>query len=330
MDKEERAHLVHEAGTREWVDRKGNVHDHRDGVRIVFDQPPDFIYDREGQIAGVDAWVRAFAPSGREIRIDPHRRIINPPTMREGQSDPLEAFRVAVAQSIRDTPNPRGWRTAGTVDTIYGITGDGYIQSDSGTYSTARSGSNLLPDNGTPDLYVGQAAFSGPTTYYCFESFCGFDTSAIPDANVVSAVTLSLYMSNDQTTTDFTLQVRTKDWSNGGGLTTADWVAGASLTSGTLLASMSTAGISVGYITPTSVAAFLTAPGMKTGTVYVMLCSSRHASGNTPTLDTVEFLEMRSADASGTTEDPYLTITHTGTGGRQPITRRPTRTLIVR
>lgn len=193
------------------------------------------------------------------------------------------------------------------VTTIFGDTADAYIDSSSLTYSNARAGTGI-----GLDVVTGTSLLVGQTSAFdCYEAFVSFDTSAIADAATVSVVTLSLWLVTDSSATDFTVNVRDRDW--GASVTTADFVAGASLSaSGTLVASIGSSGIgSTGaYKDFTSQAAFLSVTNIKTGTVHLLLDSSRQEGNNTPSGN--EFLEFSSADTSGTTQDPKLTITTAG------------------
>src|SRR5690606_32148284 len=113
---------------------------------------------------------------------------------------------------------------------------------------------------------------------------------------------------SDLSGVDFVVEARQRDW--GASLTTADWVAGASLGGLPLMASLSTNAIGAinAYKTFTSEPAFLTATNLKTGVVYLLLCSSRHRLGNSPSGD--EYVGFSMANTTGTTQDPRLTITH--------------------
>jgi hypothetical protein len=197
-----------------------------------------------------------------------------------------------------------------TVTTVFSGTTDGQVNSrDASTYATARTGSTLTADTAGTTFTVGQdATVSKGTAYDCWEGFLSFDTSGITDTDLVSSIVLDLWLVTDSSVTDFTLEARERDW--GASLTTADWVSGASLGALTLMASIATSGIGAtgAYKTLTSQAAFLTATNLKTGTVYLIVDSSRHVGNNTPTGD--EFVILSSADNSGTTQDPKLTITH--------------------
>ncbi|GIH22996.1 hypothetical protein Aph01nite_13060 [Acrocarpospora phusangensis] len=325
----DRAREVH-AATRSHWGRGGYARLERpygDGGLLVVEREPEFVYGRDGELVGVDAWVQLFGADGRERKIDPHRRIINPPTsvwQREGAiADPVEAFYRSVADCVERAPHPRGWtrrRDRGTVTAVLAGTGDGFLDSFNATYNTARSGSNLNADTSNFVMAVGQ-----DVGFSVYQSYVGFDTSAIPDADTVSAAVLSLWLDNDESATDFTVEARQFNWSSGG-LTTADWIAGASLSGNTLLASIATSGIgaSGAYKNFTSEAALLTATGMKTGTVYMNLSSSRTRTGTAPSGGNPEYVLWAAADASSA--EPTLTITHAGAALAPPMfTSRPPR-----
>lgn len=205
-----------------------------------------------------------------------------------------------------------------TTSTFYASTADGQIESSNATYATARSGGTLVANTGGTSVNVGQV-----TGYACYEAFLSFDTSTIPDGDIITSVTLSLdgTGATDGSDTDFTINARIYNW--GAGLTTADWIAGASLSGNTLVASRSTSGWSAsGYNALTSEAAFLTAIN-KTGVTYLVISSSRHEAGTAPTGN--EYVGFATAEASGTTHDPKLVVTHVAPTGTvassiQPLT----------
>lgn len=198
--------------------------------------------------------------------------------------------------------------------TAYGITADGAAYSAGSTYSTVRSGAAgvAIDGNGGPTAttdYIGQdlGNLVGAGVYWCGEGFFGWDTSSIGSGQTITAATASWYMVADYSTTDFTMNVYARDW--GGTLETGDWVAGADLSGLTLVASKATSGIgSAGLKAWTSEAAFLTSVN-PTGSTYVLMASSRHAAGTTPT--GIELLQLQMADYSGTTQDPKLVVDYT-------------------
>lgn len=192
-------------------------------------------------------------------------------------------------------------------DTIYGDI-YGYLRSYSGTYATARAGTGSMDVEAATQyqLYVGQGVPAG--TYSCYESYLAFDTSAIPDSNVVSDVKLYLYGDGSgPLQTHCTLEVRARDF--GASVDSTDWVAGADLGDYTLLASHDTSGgwATDAYNVLTGNADFRAAIN-KAGYTRIMLNVDKHRAGDVPTnwsLPTV-----CSPKYSGTSEDPYIVVTH--------------------
>lgn len=230
-------------------------------------------------------------PDGTTYRVDNFRE------------SPVEAARSDLAHTVRVVTKNGPWVKAkpGTVSTFYSGAGDGYLRKYDATYLTARTMASATVVSGSAALlYVGQY-----TGYYCWESFIDFDTSAIPDADDVTIAVLSLDGAEDTSATDFTVEARLYDW--GGTLGSADAVAGADLGSHTLLASWDTSGYSASYNDFTSEAAFVSNIS-KTGTTSLILNSSRHRNGDTPTGG--EFVGFWDQGAAGTTEDPKLVVTH--------------------
>lgn len=331
MNAEERAREVKAATSSDWSKRTGGhkLDKVKGEQKLTVTREPEFLYDKDGNVVGVDAWVQLFDANGRELKIDPHRRIINPPTVprsgvveeetgevdRSGQPlkrriltpDPTTAFYEAVWDSVIGIPNEKGWRTRGTVTTVFADQSDGFIESTNATYAIARTGGTLsIPNESIFDLIVGQDG-----GFDCYECFLSFDTSSIPDSDVVSSVVLDTFLTEDRSLgPDFIVEARESNW--GASLTTADWISGAILGSLPLMASISTSGIGSidSYKTFTSEPSFTSATNLKTGFVYLMLSSSRHRLGDPPVGDTDEYIAISPASVSGTTEDPKLTITH--------------------
>lgn len=211
-----------------------------------------------------------------------------------------------------------------TTLTAYADAADEYLNSLDPAYATARSGGTLsVSPDWTSVLEVGQRYYDttgeGDFAYAIREGFVGFDTSAIGDTDAISAAVLNVTSFEDNSDTDFTIQARLSDW--GTSVTTADWVAGGSLSGLTLLATYAT---SSGFTANTaydlaSETAF-TSNVNKTGSTRMLLCSSRTVGNNTPTGS--EYVGIKSADTTGTTSDPKLTVTYSAGGAtwepRQP------------
>ena len=106
----------------------------RGSRRLVFDGPRVPVLDKTGTLVGVSVTVRLFE-GATEIPIDPHRVIINPPTVPRanltyvddpsgevdkhgvrvqrrvvGLPSPEAALIEAVWDSVEATPSPSGWR----------------------------------------------------------------------------------------------------------------------------------------------------------------------------------------------------------------------------
>ena len=150
--------------------------------------------------------------------------------------------------------------------------------------------------------------------YSGYELFISFDTSSI-GSGTISTATLNMTIQEDRTGgSDFNIQARLHDW--GTSVTTADWVAAASLSGKTLLAHKSTVGISNGSAYDFTNDA-LVANINKSGSTRMLLASDRFAAGTIPSGE--EFVHLRTADYTGTTNDPKLVITYS-TGGATTTT----------
>src|SRR3982751_4718499 len=141
-----------------------------------------------------------------------------------------------------------------TTTTVFAGASDFWILYSAGTYANARGGTggSFSADSGSePILYVGQNQFGGPT-FEMMEIMLEFDTSSIPDTDVVSAAFLSFWASNDNDVSDLmTVQARAYDW--GGTQDNADWRTGAQFAALTLLATLPPPG---GTITTTAYSDF--------------------------------------------------------------------------
>lgn len=195
-----------------------------------------------------------------------------------------------------------------TVTTVHAGTADGYVESSSTVYSTARAGTGTLSVSAAAaDALQGQQFFS--PTYKVWELFLAFDVSGIPASDTIDSVVLSIYANADGSDTNFTVLALTKTWRPT--LATADYVAGASLSGLTELATFATSGIAGGYNAFTETGTALrdaVAAAAGSGEVEMVIASSRVRDNNTPTGN--EYVLWATADAAGTTTDPKLVITH--------------------
>lgn len=178
--------------------------------------------------------------------------------------------------------------------TIYSGADDHQVQSVSTVYSTARSGGGTKY-NDTGDLSKVGQWFTSPT-YTCEEVFLEFDTSGVPVGVPTTNVTLKFTVQTAPTSPS-TITVNVGEKTIAGGI--GDFVAGASLSGITDFGSVSIS--STGVKTVTGLADVARSSGYG-----LMLWSSRHEAGTTPTAD--ERANIYSSKASGTSNDPYLTM----------------------
>jgi len=174
----------------------------------------------------------------------------------------------------------------GSPFTLYPSAQSGYLSSSNAAYATARAGSSLGANVGaTP--YVGQGYYAGdyhtPAGYDLYEAFIDFDTSGV--TGTIATATLSLGLSADNSSTDFTVEARVRDW--GSTLTTADWVAGADLASLTLAATLATNGIGAAgaYKAMTEVGTSLRGAINQAGITRFVLASDRTRLSTDPSGD---------------------------------------------
>ncbi|ADG88895.1 hypothetical protein [Thermobispora bispora] len=319
-----RADAVRNAIAQRWAGNGRKLESVRNGRRLVFTSQPEFIRNATGDVVGVDAWVRLYDGDGKELPIDPHRIIVNPPVIpRSGIKEtvdakgkatrvltpsPYEAFIEAVWDSVESQPNPSGWNTAGTVTTIYADEDDGRITCTSSNYSTARAGNGTYNVNPTGNVSAVGQSFASPN-YNVFQMFWGFDTSSIGADARITSIDFELNHALDNSATDFVLEIRERDWVPP--LSSSHFVPGASLAnSGPIVAQRNTNSLpAVGeyWLLDTQPDMFRMA-NLGTGTVRLFGSSSRTRAGNTPSGQ--ESVQFRFAEQSGTTQDPRLTIVH--------------------
>lgn len=214
---------------------------------------------------------------------------------------------------------PLSWMAAATgpvvIDPTYlGETDDGYIYGANAVYSTARSTSSVA-DTGTSACYVGQA-WASPV-YYCYRSFVSFDTSAI-GSDSVSAASIYVKANSDASATDFDIVVYRYAWvdtlSTNREANYDGAYGGSAVLEGTLR------NTSAGWSTGTYYSRTVDAAGINTsGDSRYTLVSGRDTGNNTPTGN--EYVGFYSANQAGTSDDPYLDVTHVPAGGNLAMRR---------
>lgn len=201
----------------------------------------------------------------------------------------------------------RPWVRAnpGTVSTFYADADDGYVQRSDADYADAMSGTPTFetsPDT-SAELDVGQASDSG---YLLAQAFLAFDLSGLDDDQVISSAVLSVWLGFDQTTDDFVAEAREYNWATP--LTTAAWRTGAQLSALTRLGTLDTSSFAGGYEDFVEDGTNFADAVDPTGTLRIVICSANHVTETAPS--DYEYFSFKSANTSGTTQDPKLVVTH--------------------
>jgi hypothetical protein len=190
-----------------------------------------------------------------------------------------------------------------TVTIVFGKTSDAYIHSYNASYATSRNGPASGVDLGN-GLYVGQHFGSG--SYGTFEAFVGFDYSAIPATEVVTAAELRMYMlSMLNTSIPQDVEWHGYGWS-AGGLVLADWRTPAQLSAARTDGITHVTSGAVGNRIQASSDELLVSMRPVVSMEHVVV-TNRMRAGTTPTTD--EALAFSSADEAGTGFDPAMVYT---------------------
>lgn len=179
-----------------------------------------------------------------------------------------------------------------TTYTVYSNTNDQMCYGSSTVYADARSGTTVISGGSSSNSLTAGQTKSG-ATYNCYQSQMSFDTSGVPSTTPSSNPTLklavTLYLVTD------TYRVAEHSWSSG----TAAYVAGASLSGLTQFGTLS--------ISSSGVKTFTGPSDVTRSSAYKLMIHNMDQQNNVaPTTD--EFIQFRSADYTGTADDPYLTI----------------------
>lgn len=185
--------------------------------------------------------------------------------------------------------------------TVYSEANDYYVRSKDPNWGTARSGADLIAAGDTLASIAVGSSFQFGTDYLILDGLFAFDASAVP-AGTDSSIILSLTVSSNSGAAGASLEVYAHTWTSG----TASWVAGADR--GALaIAGTTTTGTGVRTASLSSLPRSL----------YKLMVSDQRVRTNvTPgTLDgDGTQISFHSANASGTTNDPKITLTvETGT-----------------
>ena len=235
--------------------------------------------------------------------------------------NPLQAFREHIVDVVRaatgDLTRPHLMRDEngqlkGDTLAVRSATADGRVQSTStgGTWSAARNGATLAARSATnPETIV--ASVSG-SDYIAAQFFMDFDTSSLGAGATLSNGVFTLYGSGTAETNTNSYDIQIRPFNFGGSVTTADWIdcnPTTGWTNPTLMAHLALGSWNQTSGTANNFTVDSYADVSLTGNTYVVMGLSGLGSTTSPT--GANSLEFRTADQTGTTSDPLLTVTYT-------------------
>lgn len=194
---------------------------------------------------------------------------------------------------------------------------DGLVQysnaADTWTSTRDKATASLVQE--VTDLQMGQAEWCAVcgSRYIITRNVLKFDTASIPDSDVISAATLSVYPSAKDATNSDSLEIVTATTAANTSLTAADYAKANWGT--TSFGSLTLSALSTGAYNDITLNGSGIAAISKTAVSHFGERSGNDLNNTTPTQRgySIEY----SADAAGTSTDPKLTVTHAGGGGAQ-------------
>lgn len=197
-----------------------------------------------------------------------------------------------------------------TIDPDYlDSTNDGHIWGDNTVYATARLNSAYY-DTGNVVIYLGQNYYDADAvmTYSVTRGFLNFDTSAIPDSNIVTQVNLKMVCIADFSVgADFDVQIVKQDWSAQDPISDLNREAVydnclAGTADDNIWRNTSGMSVNIQYASGNLNTSWVS----KTGNTYYSLRSSRDYGSNQPTGN--EYINIGSQDHTTVAYRPILTV----------------------
>ena len=192
-----------------------------------------------------------------------------------------------------------------------GTTDDGHTEGVNAVYATARSTSSSFSSSTTS--LTGQQLSGG--TYRCYRTHYKFDTSGIPDGDIISQVNMNLTATQDSSTTDFDVKIVKQDWSGQDPLAAGNREAAydgcLSATADVTWRNTSGMSINTQYTSPDMDTAWVS----KTGYTYYGALSSRDISNTAPSGN--EYIILALTDHATSGYRPILTVVHAVAAGKQ-------------
>lgn len=196
-------------------------------------------------------------------------------------------------------------------------TNDGYVRGRDLDYATARSTANTS-QVGITTFTVGQQYIS--SYYNLYRSYLRFDTSSIPDDDTVTQVNLKLVCVQNNSDTDFDVNILKQNWSGQDPITSGnrETAYGNCLTSPEDSSIwINTSGISNN--TQYTSGNLLTSWVSKINSTYYSLASNRDYDGSGTEPSGLESINIASQEHTTESYRPILTIVHAAAGGGIPV-----------
>ncbi len=196
---------------------------------------------------------------------------------------------------------------------------DGYVQNiaSSATMATACTtargayASGGAGDTGITHTLIGQGIDGGYTKLcYLFRTFLLFDTSSLPDSAIITATTMSVYVTSVVGQVIY-IQPYSSSPASNTAITTTDWpsVGSTAYASAILTSSLTTSAYNGFTFNSTGIAAV-----SLTGITKTSLRTDYDFGTFTPPADSTQNgANISSADETGTSQDPKLDVTYTST-----------------
>lgn len=282
--------------------------------RFIFINPPLLVEDPNGDIVIDDFDIKGVKKGELKYREDPE----------EALKQSLENA-VDTMKSKHDSSRIIEGKRGNTTTVVYSDAGDGIVRASNNTWATLRAASAGSSVNNNSPAYCAWekegAFFNG------YQPFFMFDTSVIPATDTISAATFKLSLNGDNDRNDSQqLSITNSTQATWNSIDTGDFDQRGGSTEGMTRINCPT-GATSGYIDFALNATGLTfiarsgetIPGSASasGKTQLAIRWSSDLDNSTPTART--YMQVRTANAAGTANDPYLTIDHTASSAIKTV-----------
>lgn len=273
--------------------------------RFIFINPPLLVEDPLGDIVIDDLDIKGNKKG--EIKL---------------KEDPLEAIKqclestVDVMKSKRDSSRIEKGKRGNTTTTIYASTGDGIVRTSKSTWAAVYGAAT---GDSVQNLTTGYCTWAkeSASVFNGYQPFHPFDTSSIPSTDTISSATYSVYLNGDNLTDGQQITIGNSTQATWNSIITADFDQRGGATEGCTRISHPN-GATTGYLDfamNASGIAFIARSGetipasaSASGKTQIAIRWSRDLDNSTPTANS--YIQIRTADYTGTSSDPKLVVEH--------------------